>query len=301
MAGDWIKMRTNLWDDPRICAVAEQLECGEAEVIGGLYWLWSAADDHTKDGKLPGITFRTINRKTGIDGFAEAIASVGWVESLDDGVLIPRFNEHNGKSAKSRALTSRRVAKHETKKRNTNDGSVSPPLGERDESNAELTEQALPREEKRREDIEEPPVSPPEGEPALDHSGNPLVFDCSGKPDSWALTVDLLREWEAAYLGLDVLGEMVKARQWNKANNRKTAKGMRRFLTNWLNRANDAPRSRGRPQQRFLSKAEMNQQANREAFERARQSAKADAIRDHVGGVQRDPGNISGYLAMDDR
>ena len=54
MAGDWIKMRTNLWDDPRVSSLADATRTGEATVIGGLYWLWSTADQHSVDGRLDG-------------------------------------------------------------------------------------------------------------------------------------------------------------------------------------------------------------------------------------------------------
>lgn len=53
----------------------------------------------------------------------------------DDGttLAIPRFDRHNGKTAKNRALTAKRVAKHKAKN-----------------GNEEVTHDALPREEKRR-------------------------------------------------------------------------------------------------------------------------------------------------------
>ena len=114
MAGDWIKMRTNLWDDPRVSAMADQLDCGEATVIGGLYWLWSVADDHSEDGFLPGMSFRSIDRKTGIEGFAAALSAIHWIEEMDNGIQIPKFDEHNGRSAKKRAVDAKRQISHRT-------------------------------------------------------------------------------------------------------------------------------------------------------------------------------------------
>lgn len=112
MAGDWIKMRSNLWDDPRIAGVCDETDASEATVIGGLYWLWASADQHSEDGIMPGLTLRAIDRKTGIAGFGNALVSIGWIEVDTAGVRIVRFEEHNGTTAKKRAVTAKRVANH---------------------------------------------------------------------------------------------------------------------------------------------------------------------------------------------
>ena len=56
---------------------------------------------------------------------------------------------------------------------------------------------------------------------------------------TWTLERKQLAEWQALYPNLDVESEMRKALAWVQANHRKTAKGMPRFLVNWLNRATD--------------------------------------------------------------
>jgi len=141
MAGDWIKMRGNLWDDPRIGALVDATDTSEAAVVGGLYWLWATADQHSEDGTMPGLTLRQIDRKTGITGFAAALVSIGWIEDHADGITIVKFDEHNGASAKKRCQTAKRVANHTAanaqSKRNEqspNAPSVSPALArEREE------------------------------------------------------------------------------------------------------------------------------------------------------------------------
>ena len=112
MAGDWIKMRGNLWDDPRVSKLCDLCDCGEAQVVGGLYWLWATADQHTEDGIMPGLTLRQIDRKTGIQGFGDALCAIGWLADHPEGVRIVNFEEHNGSSAKKRAVTAKRVANH---------------------------------------------------------------------------------------------------------------------------------------------------------------------------------------------
>lgn len=110
MAGDWIKMRGNLWDDPRVSKLCDLCDCGEAQVIGALYWLWAAADQHTEDGCMPGLTLRQIDRKTGVPGFGAAMCEVGWLRDDPQGVVIVKFEEHNGTSAKRRCTDAQRKA-----------------------------------------------------------------------------------------------------------------------------------------------------------------------------------------------
>lgn len=102
-AKPWIKMRTDLWDDPRTSALCDALDADEARVIGGLYRLWSLADSHSTDGLLPWWTEVMVDRKCGIPGFGNALDSIGWIVTDDTGVTIPDFEVHNGQSAKSRA------------------------------------------------------------------------------------------------------------------------------------------------------------------------------------------------------
>lgn len=129
MAGDWIKMRGNLWDDPRVACLCDATDQSEAAIVGALYWLWATADQHTEDGLMPGLSFRQIDRKTGIQGLAEALADIGWIEQENGGIRITRFDEHNGSSAKRRAQEAKRkagirnVSATDADKTGTDDGS----------------------------------------------------------------------------------------------------------------------------------------------------------------------------------
>ena len=143
MAGEWIKMRTNLWDDPRVSQLCDLTSTTEAVVVGGLYWLWSTADEHTETGLLPGMSMGAVDRKTGIPGLAQSLVTIGWLKDTPEGVVIERFEEHNGTSAKTRAQTAKRVAKS----RGAGDVTDAPL-----QSNASTVTGALAREEKRREE-----------------------------------------------------------------------------------------------------------------------------------------------------
>lgn len=152
MAGDWIKMRGNLWDDPRVGAIVDATDSSEAAVVGALYWLWATADQHTEDGCMPGLTLRQIDRKTGVPGFAAAMLAIGWISEAAEGIVIAKFEEHNGTSAKRRATdaqrkaNSRNVSASDADKPQTEDGQKTPDLGARE------------REEKRREEENTTPI-----------------------------------------------------------------------------------------------------------------------------------------------
>ncbi|WP_143016618.1 hypothetical protein [Paraburkholderia phenazinium] len=136
-------MRTNLWNDPRVSHLCDLTGCEEAAVIGGLYWLWATADDHSADGILPGLTAAAITRKTGVSSLGSALVEIGWIEEIEGGVRIFKFDDHNGASAKSRAQTAKRVGKHRGSAAVTQE-----PLQKQDEA----VTSALAKEEKRREE-----------------------------------------------------------------------------------------------------------------------------------------------------
>lgn len=143
MAGDWIKMRGNLWDDPRVAKLCDLCDCSEAQVVGGLYWLWATADQHTEDGVMPGLTLRQIDRKTGLQGFGEALCVIGWLADHPEGVRIVNFEEHNGTSAKRRCTDAQRKANvrsmsaSDADKVQTETGQKTPNLGAREREEKE--------------------------------------------------------------------------------------------------------------------------------------------------------------------
>lgn len=119
MAGDWIKMRTNLQRDPRVmrivsackadvCPQGVQKVSDRLRVIGALHAVWSLADEQTEDGRLDGYSYETLDEMIGWPGFCLSLESVGWISRDAQGVVFTRFDEHNGKSAKRRAQDSGR-------------------------------------------------------------------------------------------------------------------------------------------------------------------------------------------------
>jgi len=150
MAGDWIKMRTDLPTDPAVIRMACALGCDAFSVVGRLHSLWVWADKHTTDGNAPGVTVAWVDALSQCAGFGAAMLAVGWLAQSESGIVFPHFDRHNGQTAKTRGLTAKRVASHKRKgNAQGNGGSVTV-----------RAETALPREEKRREEEEKNPQPP---------------------------------------------------------------------------------------------------------------------------------------------
>lgn len=153
MAGDWIKMRTNLRTHPKVVRMASALKADRLRVIGGLHAVWCLFDAHSADGRLDGYTEQTLDEDIAWPGFSAAMVAVDWLENDGDSLATPRFDEHNGQSAKRRAQEAER-------KRNDRKTSASD------------ADKKRTREEKRRE--EENPMSGP-SEPDADSLGEEKV------------------------------------------------------------------------------------------------------------------------------
>ena len=108
MAGEWIKMRADLLTSPKVVRIASALKSDRLRVIGGLLAIWSIFDAHSEDGKLPGYTAEALDNSIGWRGFSKAVSNVEWLTISDDSLSVPRFDEHNGQSAKRRAQEAQR-------------------------------------------------------------------------------------------------------------------------------------------------------------------------------------------------
>src|SRR5690606_29954857 len=68
-----------------------------------------------------------------------------------------------------------------------------------------------------------------------------LTFPCAGPVPEWDLRESRIAVYQESYPGVDVLLEAKRAKLWIEDNPRKkkTATGMRSFLTNWMKNAQD--------------------------------------------------------------
>ncbi|HDC4645000.1 TPA: Pyocin large subunit [Enterobacter kobei] len=158
MAGDWIKMRADLHTHPKVVRMASALKADRLRIVGGLHSAWCLFDVHSVDGFLDGYSADTLDDLIGFPGFSRAMMAVGWLEENGESLVMPRFEAHNGQSAKRRAQDADR-------KRNVRKASAS-------EADKKRT-----REEKRREDIKDKPHTGGEQNSPVDNSAG------DGEPD----------------------------------------------------------------------------------------------------------------------
>jgi hypothetical protein len=181
MAGDWIKMRVDLRDDPTVFKLAEALGLDELHVIGALFCFWAWVDKYSVDGHVDGATSRLIDKVASTPNFAEQMQIVGWLALDETGATIPNFERHNTESSKERAQKNARQARWRAKKANSVDAQVDAYV------DGNTSTEPSTREEKRREEKKEPSGSiaaPKESRPKS-------LRKC---PDAFAITPELF-DW----------------------------------------------------------------------------------------------------------
>jgi len=111
----WIKIRTNLEVDPKVVRISSGLvrklsgSCPDhvlvmSATVGAIMRVWSMADQFATDGVLKGMTCETLDLYVGIPGFAIEMVGVGWLVDMGDSLQLPNYQEHNGTTAKTRAI-----------------------------------------------------------------------------------------------------------------------------------------------------------------------------------------------------
>lgn len=147
---DWVKMRTDLYRDPKVILIAEDLLRPDSDLakyvgqqchrdmtvtrnvtrnvtVGALVTVWGVVrvqgcrfDD---DVFIENASLSMIDDLSEIPGFGEAMAAVGWAEEVDNGLKFPGFfAEHNvDPGEKTKQKNAERQAKYrEKKKRDSN-------------------------------------------------------------------------------------------------------------------------------------------------------------------------------------
>ena len=252
MSTDWIKMRVDLRTHPKVVRMAAALRADKLRVIGGLFAVWAIFDAHSSDGVLDGYSFAAIDVELGWKGFASAMSVIGWLDADDGhGLTAPRFEEHNGQSAKRRAMEAeRKRLDREADKAATKAGQPS----------ASDADKKRTREEKRRKDLipllpsvgdagsaqsTDPPASPPDfdGNNAEALNGKAVVaLSASWElPEAWGVDAEALG-WKPG----EVLHEAEKFRQYwtagKGAGTRRGVKGWRQGWSAWLGKAAETKR-----------------------------------------------------------
>ena len=196
MAGDWIKMRVDLRDDPTVFKLAEALGLDELHVIGALFCFWAWVDKYAVDGRVDGATSRLIDKVASTPNFSEQMQIVGWLALDETGATIPNFERHNTESSKERAQKNARQARWRAKKADSVDAQV--------DEYVDGTASTGPstREEKRREEKKEP-------EGSIAQPPKRAAKKC---PDSFVITPELF-DWAGTEApGVNVRRETEKFR-----------------------------------------------------------------------------------------
>lgn len=129
----WIKVECTTPDKPEVHAIATLLGIPPEQVVGHLIRLWVWADQQSVTGTIvaapdptetpkpdpeKGVTQspytfakqnHVIDDVARMPGFARAMKTVGWLKESSGKITFPGFALHNGKTAKQRALTYRRI------------------------------------------------------------------------------------------------------------------------------------------------------------------------------------------------
>lgn len=215
----WIKLDVSLPEKPEVWQIAGILGIEPDAVVGKLIKVWRWFDAHTEDGNAASVTYALVDSISGVTGFAEAMALCGWLVQSGSALSLPNFDRHNGKTAKNRALTAKRVAEYKA------EGNA--------KGNAPSVTSPLPREEKRREDKKEQ-----KQEPVRSPVGSRLPTDWV-LPDEW-------RGWaERERPDVDVLRESrVFADYWvGQAGAKGRKADWQATWRNWIRRAQGRPRA----------------------------------------------------------
>lgn len=194
MASDWIKMRTDIYRDPKVCMMADNLMRKDGDLaayvdqntqnqinvtrnvmrnvtVGALVTVWGVTRHRgERDGDnliLRGCSLAVVDDIADMPGFGEAMASVGWAEESPQGVVFPRFfGEHNvdptENSRSKNAERQKRFRERHATKSNVTDNVT---------DNVTVTH----REEKRRE----------ENIQKEDHAPEALPFDSVAFTEAW--------------------------------------------------------------------------------------------------------------------
>ena len=146
MAGDWIKMRTDLYRDPKVSVMADELMDPDGELsayinqncmrnmtvtrnvtrnacVGALLSVWGVMRHRgvrsNDDLTCFGVSLAVLDDISDMPGFGDAMAQVGWVREDDHGLVFPRFfADYNVEpDGKNKSKNAERQARYREKKR----------------------------------------------------------------------------------------------------------------------------------------------------------------------------------------
>lgn len=109
----YIAVRKRLLRDGRVRELSRKCHRSVTEVFGSLVTIWLLADDYAEaeTGRMAGYTTTDIDDEVGIKGFCEAMPEC-WLVVRNGEVYLPKYQEHNGTTAKARIEAACRQRRH---------------------------------------------------------------------------------------------------------------------------------------------------------------------------------------------
>lgn len=229
------------------------------QAVGLLETLWSVTYDNAPAGDIGRLSNEDIavalDWEGDADALIQALIDTGWLDPDEEFRLIVHdWSEHcaqflkgnfakHGREfadvvAKQRAKQSTKQGAKHGAKSGAWEGATKPSLAE--SSQAKPKEAYTESSDKCSSACDEHSPSPGvEDEPVV------LSYPTKSNGQKWDLKESRLSQYQELYPEVDVKRECSKARQWcmDNPSKRKTAKGMPRFLTNWLGRASKNSKS----------------------------------------------------------
>ncbi|MFP5236985.1 MAG: hypothetical protein ACLGSD_13870 [Acidobacteriota bacterium] len=230
-------------DHPKFAELMAALEMPKFATLGALEAVWHFTGRFTPQGDIGKYTDAAIEAWAGWNGepgrLIESLVTCRWIDADPvHRLLVHDWDQHADKATKNALMRSKRTF--------CTPGVRTPSVQHTNTNPESSTVYRLP--------VPVPePVPEPEPKnvcaaasaaPALDRSGEPIVLPLvDGK--EWPVTAQDCVAWGKAYPAVEIDVELLKAREWLISNprNRKTPRGMRRFLTSWLGRAQDRART----------------------------------------------------------
>ena len=174
MAEDWIKMRTDLYRDPKVCLMADLLMAADGALakyvnqmcqrhmtvtrnvtrnvtVGALVSVWGVMRHRGKrrdaDLVCSGVTVAVVDDIADLPGFGDAMVAAGWLVDTDEGIEFPNFfGDYNvAPGASEKGGSAERMRRFRERNKPKSDG----------ESDASRDVTVTHREEKRREEKKE--------------------------------------------------------------------------------------------------------------------------------------------------
>lgn len=198
MADDWVKIRTDIYRDPKVCIMADLLSkdggplaCYVAQMrgrdmcvtrnvtrnvtVGALVTVWGVTRHRGKrDGDdlvIRSATLNLIDDIADLPGLGDAMAAVGWAIECEEGLVFPRFfaEFNTDPSVAAKEKNAERQRRHREKSNALRNVT----------RNVTVTSQSNAREEKSREEY---------SSNKKEHAGADRITDGASLPDS-AITI----------------------------------------------------------------------------------------------------------------